>query len=203
MLLKEIHHRVKNNMQVVIGLLQFQASTVSSPEIARIVLDTETRIRSMVLIHERLYKSDDFVNINLETYIKDLINSLVYTYRTKTAISVEYSIDKIPIDQPMLIHLGLLITEVVSNSLKHAFPDRNTGTISLTFHKKENNCLILSIHDDGIGIPDSCLREKPTTMGLQLIYMLGRDQLNGEIQIESNNGTTFTFVFNPTLPEEV
>ncbi len=203
MLLKEIHHRVKNNMQVVIGLLQFQASTVSSPEIARIVLDTETRIRSMILIHERLYKSDDFVNINLEMYIKDLIDSLIYTYRTKTVINVEYSIDKTLIDQPMLIHLGLLITEVVSNSLKHAFPDRSTGTISLTFHRKKNNCLILSIHDDGIGIPDSCLREKPTTMGLQLIYMLGRDQLNGEIQIEGNNGTTFTFIFNPALPEGV
>jgi PAS domain S-box-containing protein len=203
MLLKEIHHRVKNNMQVIIGLLQFQASTVSSPEIARIVLDTETRIRSMVLIHERLYKSDSFNNINLEMYIKDLINSLIYTYRTKTIINIEYSIDKILIDQPMLIHLGLLITEVVSNSLKHAFPNRSTGTISLAFHRKGTNGLTLSIHDDGIGIPDSCMREKPTTMGLQLIYMLGRDQLNGEIQIEGNNGTTFTFTFNPALSEGV
>jgi PAS domain S-box-containing protein len=201
MLLKEIHHRVKNNMQVIIGLLQFQASTVSSPEIARIVLDTETRIRSMVLIHERLYKSEDFININLGIYIKDLIDSLIYTYKTKTVITVEYSIDKILIDQPMLIHLGLLITEVVSNSLKHAFPNRSTGTISLSFHRKENNGLTLSIHDDGIGIPDSCMREKPTTMGLQLIYMLGRDQLNGEIQIEGNNGTTFTFTFSPALQE--
>jgi PAS domain S-box-containing protein len=203
MLLKEIHHRVKNNMQVIIGLLQFQASTVSSPEIARIVLDTETRIRSMVLIHERLYKSEDFVNIDLGIYIKDLIDSLIYTYKTKTAITIEYSIDKFLIDQPMLIHLGLLITEVVSNSLKHAFPDRSTGTISVVFHREKTNRLILSIHDDGIGIPDSCMREKPTTMGLQLIYMLGRDQLNGEIQIEGNNGTTFTFTFNPALPEGV
>ncbi|HVP96091.1 sensor histidine kinase [Methanoregula sp.] len=203
MLLREIHHRVKNNMQVVIGLLQFQASTVSSPEIARIVLDTETRIRSMVLIHEMLYNSDDFINIPLESYIRDLIDSLIYTYRTKTFIDVEYNIEKIQIDQPMLIHLGLLITEVVSNSLKHAFPDRETGTISLSFYRKECNNLTLSIHDDGIGIPDSCLRQKPVTMGLQLIYLLGRDQLNGTILIEGNNGTTFTFTFNPALHEEV
>ena len=98
MLLREIHHRVKNNMQVVIGLLQFQASTVSSPEIARIVLDTETRIRSMVLIHERLYNSNDFVNIPLESYIRDLIDSLIYTYRTKTAIKFEYNIENIQIE---------------------------------------------------------------------------------------------------------
>ena len=178
MLLREIHHRVKNNMQVVIGLLQFQASSVSSPEIARIVLDTETRIRSMVLIHERLYNSNDFVNIDLELYIRDLIDSLIYTYKTKTNINVEYNIENIQIDQPMLIHLGLLITEVVSNSLKHAFSNRGSGTITLSFHRKENNDLTLSIHDDGIGIPDSCIREKPVTMGLQLIYLLGRDQLN-------------------------
>jgi len=203
MLLREIHHRVKNNMQVVIGLLQFQASSVSSPEIARIVLDTETRIRSMVLIHERLYNSNDFVNIDLELYIRDLIDSLIYTYKTKTNINVEYNIENIQIDQPMLIHLGLLITEVVSNSLKHAFSNRGSGTITLSFHRKENNDLTLSIHDDGIGIPDSCIREKPVTMGLQLIYLLGRDQLNGSILIEGSNGTTFTFIFNPTLPEEV
>lgn len=203
MLLREIHHRVKNNMQVVIGLLQFQLSSVSSPEIARIVLDTETRIRSMVLIHERLYNSDDLVNIPLEAYIRDLIDSLIYTYRTKTTITVKYNIENIQIDQPMLIHLGLLITEVVSNSLKHAFPDRETGTIHLSFRRRDDHSLILSIHDDGIGIPDACIREKPTTMGLQLIYLLGRDQLNGNILIEGSNGTTFTFTFNPSLTEEI
>ena len=203
MLLREIHHRVKNNMQVVIGLLQFQLSTVSSPEIAQIVLDTETRIRSMVLIHERLYNSDDFINIPLEAYIRDLIDSLIYTYRTKATITVKYNIENIQIDQPMLIHLGLLITEVVSNSLKHAFPGRDTGTISLAFRHRDDNSLTLSIHDDGVGIPDACIREKPMTMGLQLIYLLGRDQLNGTILIEGNNGTTFTFTFNPSMTEEI
>jgi len=203
MLLREIHHRVKNNMQVIIGLLQFQLSTVSSPEIARIVLDTETRIRSMVLIHERLYNSDDFINIPLEAYIRDLIDSLIYTYRTKTTITVKYNIENIQIDQPMLIHLGLLITEVVSNSLKHAFPGRDTGTITFAFRRRDDNSLTLSIHDDGVGIPDTCIREKPMTMGLQLIYLLGRDQLNGTILIEGNNGTTFTFTFNPSMKEEI
>ena len=203
MLLREIHHRVKNNMQVVIGLLQFQLSAVSSPEIARIVLDTETRIRSMVLIHERLYNSDDLINIPLEAYIRDLIDSLIYTYRSKTTLTVKYNIENIQIDQPMLIHLGLLITEVVSNSLKHAFPNRETGTIQLSFRRRDDNSLILSIHDDGVGIPDACIREKPATMGLQLIYLLGRDQLNGNILIEGSNGTTFTFTFNPSLTEEI
>ncbi len=202
-LLREIHHRVKNNMQLVIGLLQFQASAVSSPEIARIVLDTETRIRSMVIIHERLYRSDDLINIPLESYLRDLIDNLIYTYRTKTIIKVEYNIENIKIDQPTLIHLGLLITEVVSNSLNHAFPNRDTGTITLSFHREENNDMTLSIHDDGIGIPDACIQEKPVAMGLQLIYLLGRDQLNGSILIEGNNGTTFTFTFNPALQVEV
>ena len=154
-------------MQLVIGLLQFQASAVSSPEIARIVLDTETRIRSMVLIHERLYRSDDLINIPLESYLRDLIDNLIYTYRTKTIIKVEYNIENIKIDQPTLIHLGLLITEVVSNSLNHAFPNRDTGTITLSFHREENNDMTLSIHDDGIGIPDACIQEKPVAMGLQ------------------------------------
>ncbi|MGB8219993.1 MAG: PAS domain S-box protein [Methanoregula sp.] len=201
-LLREIHHQVKNNLQVVIGLLLFQASTVSSPEIARIVLDTETRIRSMVLIHERLYKSEDFVNISLDTYIKDLVNSLICAYGTKTYINVKYSVDKIQIDQSTLLHLGLLITEVISNCIRHAFTGRSIGTISLAFHRKENNGLILSIHDDGIGIPESCLNKKASTVGLQLISLLGQDQLDGKILIERENGTTFTFTFDYTSQKE-
>jgi len=201
-LLREIHHRVKNNMQVVIGLLHFQASTVASPEIARIVLDTETRIRSMVLIHERLYKSDDFINVSLETYLKDLVNSLIHAYGTKTYINVEYSIDRIQIDQSTLLHLGLLITEVISNSIRHAFPGRSVGTISISFHRQNNNCLVLSIHDDGIGIPESCMSGKASTVGLALIYLLGQDQLDGKILIERNRGTTFTFTFHYSLPKE-
>jgi len=201
-LLREIHHQVKNNMQVVIGLLHFQASTVSSPEIARIVLDTETRIRSMVLIHERLYKSDDFINVSLETYLRDLVNSLIYAYGTKTYINVEYSIDKIQIDQSTLLHLGLLITEVISNSIRHAFPGRSVGTISVAFRRKDNNCVSLSIHDDGIGIPESCMRGKASTVGLALIYLLGHDQLDGKIQIECNKGTIFTLTFHYSSPKE-
>lgn len=201
-LLRDIHHQVKNNMQVVISLLHFQASTVSSPEIARIVLDTETRIRSMVLIHERLYKSDDFINVSLETYLKDLVNSLIYAYGTKTYINVEYSIDKIQIDQSTLLHLGLLITEVVSNSIRHAFPGRNVGTISVAFHRGENSSLILSIHDDGIGIPESCLRGEASTVGLALIYLLGHDQLDGKILIERDRGTTFTIKFHYSSQKE-
>ncbi|ABS55877.1 signal transduction histidine kinase [Methanoregula boonei 6A8] len=201
-LLREIHHRVKNNMQVVIGLLHFQASTVSSPEIARIVLDTETRIRSMVLIHERLYKSDDFINVSLETYLRDLVNSLIHAYGTKTYINVEYSIDKIQIDQSTLLHLGLLITEVISNSIRHAFPGRSIGTISISFHRGENNGLTLCIHDDGIGIPESCMRGKASTVGLALIYLLGHDQLDGKIRIERDMGTTFTFTFHYALQKE-
>ncbi len=201
-LLREIHHRVKNNMQVIIGLLHFQASTVSSPEIARIVLDTETRIRSMVLIHERLYKSDDFINVSLETYLKDLVNSLIHAYGTKTYINIEYSIDKIQIDQSTLLHLGLLITEVISNSIRHAFTGRSVGTIAVSFHRRENNCLILSIRDDGIGIPDSCLKGEASTVGLALIYLLGHDQLDGEILIERDKGTTFTFKFHYSSPKE-
>ena len=179
-LLREIHHQVKNNLQVVIGLLQFQASTVSSPEIARIVLDTETRIRSMVLIHERLYKSEDFVNIRLDTYIKDLVNSLICAYGTKTYINVKYSVDKIQIDQSTLLHLGLLITEVISNCIRHAFAGRSIGTVSLSFHRKENNGLILSIHDDGIGIPESCLSKKASTVGLQSYPCSARISLTGK-----------------------
>ena len=201
-LLREIHHRVKNNMQVVIGLLHFQASAVASPEIARIVLDTETRIRSMVLIHERLYKSDDFINVSLETYLKDLVNSLIHAYGTKTYINVEYSIDKIQIDQSTLLHLGLLITEVISNSIRHAFPGRSVGTISVSFHRQNHNCLALTIHDDGIGIPESCMRGKASTVGLALIYLLGQDQLDGKIRIERNQGTTFTFMFHYSLQKE-
>jgi PAS domain S-box-containing protein len=201
-LLREIHHRVKNNMQVVIGLLHFQASAVASPEIARIVLDTETRIRSMVLIHERLYKSDDFISVSLETYLRDLVNSLIHAYGTKTYINVEYSIDKIQIDQSTLLHLGLLITEVISNSIRHAFPSRSVGTISVSFHRQNNNCLALIIHDDGIGIPESCMRGKASTVGLALIYLLGHDQLEGKIRIERDQGTTFTFMFHYSLQKE-
>jgi PAS domain S-box-containing protein len=197
-ILREIHGRVRDNMQVVIALLQFQESIITSPEIARIVLDIESRIQSIVLIHENLEKSGNLIDISLEAYVKDLINILIRAYRTKTHINAEYSVDNIQIDQNTLTYLGLLITEVVSNSLKYAFSERSAGTISVGIHRDEHNYLTLSIHDDGIGIPDVCLRENPTTMGLQLIYLLCHDQLDGKILIERKKGTRFTFKFHYT-----
>lgn len=196
-LLKEVHHRVKNNMQVISSLLNIQADTVSDASLVTLLNESQQRIKSMSLIHENLYRSDNLLEINFENYIEMLANGLLRFYRfDNLAIGLELDVDDIYLDIDRAVPCGLIINELVSNSLKHAWKGRSgTGTISISFKKtNDDGNYCFSIGDDGIGVPDDFDIESATSMGLEIVRILTQ-QLDGIVKLKNDNGTTFIIEF--------
>jgi PAS domain S-box-containing protein len=191
-LLKEIHHRVKNNLQIIASLLHLQESTVDS-DVAAILKESEGRVRSMASIHENLYQSPTFNDINFKQYIEKLLYDRLYTYGIpKDTIRTKLDIKEINLNIETAIPLGLIINELVTNIVKYAFPHKNeTITIKL---KSQNEKLELIIADNGIGLPKDIDIENSETLGLQLVNNL-INQLDGELEIDITNGTEFKILF--------
>jgi PAS domain S-box-containing protein len=194
-MLREIHHRVKNNMQVISSLLRLQARVIPDPALQSALNASQERIRSMALIHEKLYKSENLSRINFGDYIRDLVNRLMFM-AGGTAASVDFEIDadNVELDINQAIPCGLIVNEIVSNSLKHAFPDGRSGAVHVEMKKEEPSRLKLVIRDDGIGIPENVDIRNPSTLGLQIVSDLV-GQLDGTIEIEHGKGTAFTIRF--------
>ncbi|MGD2247632.1 MAG: histidine kinase N-terminal 7TM domain-containing protein [Candidatus Methanofastidiosia archaeon] len=186
-LLREIHHRVKNNLQIVSSLLNLQSSYIKDDKYKEMFRDSQSRIRSMGLIHEKLYQSKDLARIDLEEYIKTLVHDLVRSYGAH-AVTIVTEIEDISLDVDTAIPCGLIINELVSNSLKHAFP-HGKGKVSVSIHFV-NGDVELVVSDDGIGMPDIDFKTTET-LGLRLVNILADDQLGGEVALEKNGGTTF------------
>lgn len=192
-LLKEIHHRVKNNMQVIVSLLNIHADYIKDPESLALIEDSKSRIKSMALIHEKLYETRNFSRVNIGEYLDTLVRELVDTYGLDTEVHIDKKIEADSFGFDTLIPLGLLLNEIVSNSLKYAFPDRNEGT--LIFHlKKHEDRFELLIGDDGIGMPKERFSESNKTLGVDLIRIL-TEQLNGTIEILEGKGTVYRILF--------
>lgn len=195
-LLKEIHHRVKNNLQIVSSLLKLQASYIRDQEVVIMFTDSYNRVRSMALIHEKLYSSPDLGRIDPADYIQNLVTNLLNSYRgfQKNITSV-VEVDSNPLDIDTALPCGLIINELVSNSLKYAFPDpEKTGQISVFFKEERQQEYLLKISDDGIGLPLEFEWEKTESLGLQLVWNLA-EQLNGRIELDRSNGTEFLLRF--------
>jgi len=199
-LLKEIHHRVKNNMQLISSMLHLQA--VHNPESTTddVFKDIESRIRSMALIHEKLYQSKDYAHIELGQYIRDLAMSLYNTYQADLSrIKLDSSIEVQNFDIDTAIPCGLILNELISNSIKHAFPENRSGYIYVSMKNLDNNTIELAVKDNGIGMHPDKHRKRDESMGMLLIDTLAR-QLKGTLTIESDHGTTFRIIFpNPGL----
>lgn len=194
MLIKEIHHRVKNNLMIISSLLSIQARYIKDKEIQNIFKESQSRARSMALIHEKLYMNDDNKKIDFGSYIHELINELFRTYADQPGnVFLELEIDSYKLDVNTAIPLGLVINELVSNSLKHAFPDNRTGIIKVEFHR-ENNEFILTLSDDGIGLPEGFKIENANSMGLILVKNLV-EQVDGILELVRKPGTKFTIRF--------
>lgn len=182
-LLKELHHRVKNNMQIIISMLRLQTINETDPKILQFVRDSKSRIDSMALVHEMLYSSDGFEFTNLKKYVDFLQRSIFMSYAPpKHDIDADLNINEalfFNIDK--MIPLGLIINELFSNSLKHAFPEKE-GEIVLKAHTNEANLCCLTYSDNGIGLPDGFDVDKAESLGMQLLIML-TDQIDGEITI--------------------
>lgn len=194
-LLKEAHHRVKNNMQIISSILNLQSNYISKPELTSIIMDSQNRINSMALIHEKLYNTNDFSNIYFDTYISDLSHSLVSSYNYgKIDIKLKLKLEKIQLSLNNAIPLGLILNELISNSLKYAFTDREKGRLTISF-SCVNEEIIFKFKDDGIGLPKEIDFMKTKTLGLQLVNTLV-EQLRGEISLKIKNGVCFTIKFN-------
>lgn len=196
-LLKEIHHRVKNNMQVITSLLSLQAQYLGSEELAKHFLEAENRIRSMSLVHEKLYQSEDLGRIDFSLYLAELANTIMYSY-SSVSQSITMDIDARPVHLPVdqAIPAGLLITELLTNAIKHAFPAGWTGTpeVRISLRELDGATVELSIGDNGIGLPEDRGIGEAKTLGLSLVPMLA-GQINGEVKLERSRGTAYTITF--------
>ncbi|MBM9520968.1 HAMP domain-containing protein [Desulforhopalus vacuolatus] len=195
-LLKEIHHRVKNNLQIISSLLKIQANQTKDVQAAALFKDSRERITSMALIHEQLYQSKNLSNIDFGIYVRNLVDSLMQSYSRKSRrIRADIESNSVFLAIDVAIPCGLIINELVSNSLKYAFPTAQEGVISITTRFDNKNEIEMVIGDDGIGIPEDLDFRNTKTFGLQLITGLVEHQLAGEIEINRNIGTEFRIRF--------
>ena len=198
-LLKEIHHRVKNNLQIISGLLDLQSGYVEDKRIGQLFKESQNRIQSMALIHERLYKAEDLARINLAEYIETLTDQLLQSYHGIGAIHIDLRLDITPISLSIdkAVPCGLIINELVSNAMKHAFSDNEqSGEIWIEGKAKPDCQLVLVIGDNGVGIPSEIDFQRVQSLGLTLVTTLVK-QIRGNIELHRKEGTEFKITFVP------
>lgn len=194
-LLKEIHHRVKNNLQIISSLLSLQSEYINDKKAFELFIESMNRIRSMAIIHEKLYQTNNFSRIDASEYVTELVNYLFRTYQDSTRrIALESDIDNINIVIDTAIPCGLIINELISNSLKYAFPENRQGVITVAFKQNGTSGYELSIGDNGIGLPADFDFSKTNSLGLMLVTSL-TEQLNGTFELERSCGTKVKIKF--------
>jgi PAS domain S-box-containing protein len=197
-LLKEIHHRVKNNLQVISSLLSLQSAQIKDPVTVQLFRDSQNRVRSMALIHEKLYQSSDLARIDIKEYIQSLSSYLVRSFAAEAqGVNFRIEIDQIRLGIDQAIPCGLIINELVSNSLKYAFPDSQKGEVTIQFKIDEGQRFHLNIGDNGIGFPKNIDFQNTVSLGLQLVNSLV-NQLEGSIELFRSGGTEFRIDFCET-----
>jgi len=188
-LIKEIHHRVKNNMQIISSLLSLQTKYVNDSESLNILKESQNRVRSMAIIHEKLYQSKDLSQINFADYIESLVSNLFYSYNANnTKIKPVYEVEDLSLNIDTAVPCGLIISELVSNSLKYAFPTKKSGEILISLKFRDNKYELI-VSDNGVGMPEFDV-EKLDSLGLLLVFNL-TEQLEGDITIKRDHGTEF------------
>jgi len=194
-LLKEIHHRVKNNMQVISSLFHLQIRNTSNEECRGILVENETRVRSMSIVHEYLYRSLDLSKVDLASYIRSIADHLSSVYlKDRTRVRVETDLEEILLDINSAVPCGLLLNELISNALKHAFPEGRTGVVRIGMHRRPDGGVELSVADDGVGLSDAVDYHRAESMGLQIVNLLA-SQLDGTIAVDRTAGTAIVLTF--------
>ena len=194
-LLREVHHRVKNNLQVVASLLNLQTRRILNPVALAALRSTQDRIRSMALLHETLYREGNAARVNCAVYLGHLCSHLSHAFSPQTdRIRLERRIAAIELDLDEAIPCGLIVNELISNAYKHAFPDERAGLITVETRAESDDRLVLSVVDDGVGLPAGSDAERADSMGMELVRGLAA-QLDAALEIKSPPGTRVQVVF--------
>jgi two-component sensor histidine kinase len=194
-LLKEIHHRVKNNLQVISSLLYLQSKNIQDRQTLEMFQDSHYRVRAMALVHERLYQSQDLARIDFAEYVRSLANHLFRSYGVNTnVIQLKINVHNVFLGVDMAIPCGLIINELVSNCLKHAFPGGRGGEIQIELPADDDGQCTLVVSDNGVGCPEDLDFRDTGSLGLQLVNMLV-EQLEGTIELDRGGGTAFEIRF--------
>jgi two-component sensor histidine kinase len=193
-LLREIHHRVKNNLQIVISLLNTQSAYLDNEDALVAIRNSQNRMHAMSLIHQKLYQSDNLAEIDMKWYIQELVGYMIECFGTERKIKFELITDEVKLDVAQAVPLGLILNEAISNAIKYAFPDDKKGHVKIAFLEMENNACKLSISDDGIGLPEAFNPEDTESLGMSLMTGL-TDQLNGKIDMWNDGGLTLEVSF--------
>ena len=202
-LLKEIHHRIKNNLQVISGLLYLQARRTNDTKLIEVLNESSNRVKSVALIHQRLQQSKDTVSVELSEYVRDLTTVLLHSSgRDAAVIKLSLDLEKnVVIGIDAAVPCGLIVNELVSNSLKHAFPNGQGGEIKISLHTDDADVITLVVGDNGVGLPNGLDFRKSDSLGLQLVMSL-ISQLSGSIDVDTTGGTRFTIRFRENgLPD--
>lgn len=201
-LLQEVHHRVKNNLQVISSLLYLQSKNVKDQQAFEILQDSQNRVRSMTLVHEQLYQSKDLARIDFAEYVENLVGGLFRSYGVHpNVIKLEIHVDDVSLGIDTVIPCGLILNELVSNSLKHAFPDGREGKICIELCSDDEGECSLTVSDNGVGLPKDLDFRNTESLGLQLVNTLV-GQLDGSIELDSDGGTAFEIIFAEPMQRE-
>lgn len=199
-LLKEVHHRVKNNLQIVSSMLSLQMDQVAQLEkvtrdlALRVFRESQARVRSIALFHEKLYQSEDLAHVDISEYLNGVAAGLFATYAVSPEdVTLSIQVDDVPLSVDAAIPCGLIVNELVSNALKHAFPGGRTGTVEVRL-RAEGAQAVLEVRDSGIGFPQDLDLRSPNTLGLRLVCIF-TEQLGGTIELDRSGGTRFTVRF--------
>jgi two-component sensor histidine kinase len=197
-LLKEIHHRVKNNLQVISSLLYLQSRNVKDQATFEMLQESQSRVRSMALVHESLYKSQDLARIDFAKYARNLAGYLFRSYGVNTnVVQLKIKVDDVFLGVDTAILCGLIINELVSNSLKYAFPENREGEIKIRLRTLDESAMELTVADNGIGMPADTNFRSSESLGLKLVTIL-TDQIDGKIELDRSEGTKFRIDFKKT-----
>jgi len=201
-LLREVHHRVKNNLQVISSLLNLQMATIKDAQVAQLFKECQVRISSIALLHDTLHRSNDLSSINMPEYLRTLTGHVFRSYGVDPSqLILELAVEDIAFDVDTGLTCGLIVDELLSNCLKHAFPNGRSGRVTVELRKEVDEWLLLRVSDDGIGLPHDGVLNNPDSLGLELVSLM-TDKLEGTVALQSGTGTEWLLRFRPVRYQE-
>ena len=199
-LLKELYHRTKNNMQLISSMISLESSHIENPELQEVFLKTELKIQAMAMVHEELYKSRDLSKVNFKNYIENIVPLMIDTYSdNRTNITLNLELEDIFIMMDSAIPSGLILSELIVNIIKHAFKGKDYGNVFLKLSLLDSGEIELFLSDDGVGVKNNFDFRNQKSLGLETVYALGEHQLNGKIKMTGDGGISFSLKFKDGL----